>query len=277
MHDDIDGENVGDRFGLAVSLSSSGSILAIGAAYNDGNGQDAGHIRTFRQVDSQWIQFYGDLDGDTPGDLFGSNLSMSYDGKKMAVSIYRGPYNNGGKERSVRVYQDDDSQWVHMYNQNIESEDPTDWFGFKISLSSDGKRLAIGTPYNNNRSNSGYVRIFKDTNSQWEQHGQDLTGEDDENFGKSVALSADGKRLAICEAMTYEESRRGRVTIYEDSGAIWVHIYDQNIDGEGSFDQFGFSLAISGDGTRLVAGSPINDNIHGKDAGHVKIYQGPRA
>ncbi|MCF8372897.1 MAG: T9SS type A sorting domain-containing protein [Bacteroidales bacterium] len=44
---DIDGEAVDDNSGNFVSLSSDGSIVAIGAFGNDGNGTNAGHARVF--------------------------------------------------------------------------------------------------------------------------------------------------------------------------------------------------------------------------------------
>jgi hypothetical protein len=44
---DIDGEAPDDRGGTSVSLSSNGSILAIGAIQNDGSGTEAGHVRVY--------------------------------------------------------------------------------------------------------------------------------------------------------------------------------------------------------------------------------------
>ena len=42
---DIDGDASNDQFGHSVSLSSNGSIVAIGAIGNDGTGLDAGRPR----------------------------------------------------------------------------------------------------------------------------------------------------------------------------------------------------------------------------------------
>ncbi len=44
---DIDGEAAGDFFGSSVSLSSDGSIVAIGAINNAGNGDNSGHVRVY--------------------------------------------------------------------------------------------------------------------------------------------------------------------------------------------------------------------------------------
>ena len=43
---DIDGEKKYDRSGSAVSLSSDGSIVAIGSKFNDDNGEDSGFIKS---------------------------------------------------------------------------------------------------------------------------------------------------------------------------------------------------------------------------------------
>ena len=48
---DIDGEAAGDESGFFVSLSGDGSVLAIGARRNEGNGNDAGHVRTCTNAD----------------------------------------------------------------------------------------------------------------------------------------------------------------------------------------------------------------------------------
>ena len=45
---DIDGEAAGDNSGNSVSMSSDGTIVAIGAKYNDGNGNNAGHVRVYQ-------------------------------------------------------------------------------------------------------------------------------------------------------------------------------------------------------------------------------------
>ena len=45
---DIDGEAEGDFSGASVSLSSDGKTVAIGAPFNDGNGDNAGHVRIYK-------------------------------------------------------------------------------------------------------------------------------------------------------------------------------------------------------------------------------------
>ncbi len=44
---DIDGEAADDQSSHSVSLSADGTVVAIGAIGNDGNGDDSGHVRVF--------------------------------------------------------------------------------------------------------------------------------------------------------------------------------------------------------------------------------------
>jgi hypothetical protein len=47
---DIDGEAAEDQSGRSVSLSADGSVVAIGADLNDGNGTDSGHVRVYQVI-----------------------------------------------------------------------------------------------------------------------------------------------------------------------------------------------------------------------------------
>ena len=65
---DIDGEAAGDQSGWSVSLSADGSTLAIGAIYNDGNGNAAGHVRVYNWNGTAWVQLGTDIDGEAAKD-----------------------------------------------------------------------------------------------------------------------------------------------------------------------------------------------------------------
>ena len=46
--DDIDGEAPWDHSGESIDISDDGTVVAIGADGNDGNGHHAGHVRVFQ-------------------------------------------------------------------------------------------------------------------------------------------------------------------------------------------------------------------------------------
>ena len=98
---DIDGESGGDYSGYSVSLSADGSRVAIGTPYNDGNGDNAGHVRIFDWDGTTWNQFGVDIDGAASKANAGYSVSLSADGSRVVVGE---PYEIN-VANSVRVYQ----------------------------------------------------------------------------------------------------------------------------------------------------------------------------
>lgn len=94
---DIDGENHYDGSGWSISLNgdgnklaigafgnefsiemnNSGNIIAIGAWFNDGNGNDSGHVRVYRNINNSWLQVGEDINGENAGDRAGKDVSIN--------------------------------------------------------------------------------------------------------------------------------------------------------------------------------------------------------
>ena len=135
---DIDGEAAGDNSGY-VSLSSDGSVLAISARSNDGNGIDAGHVRVYKNISDKWTQIGSDIDGEAAGDRFGGSVFLSSDGSTVAIGAY---FNDGNGEDAghVRVYKNISGTWTKI-GSDIEGERAGDLTGVSVSLSSDGSTV----------------------------------------------------------------------------------------------------------------------------------------
>ncbi len=86
---DIIGENQYDESGSSVSLSSDGSILAIGAFQNHDVAPSAGHVRVFDWEQNSRQQNSDDIDPLFGNGWFGWALSLSSDGSSFAVSAPR--------------------------------------------------------------------------------------------------------------------------------------------------------------------------------------------
>jgi hypothetical protein len=82
---DIDGEAANDQSGKSVSLSSDGSIVAIGAEGNAGNGSYSGHVRIYKNISGTWTQQGSDIDGEATNDYSGQSVSLSSDGSTVAI------------------------------------------------------------------------------------------------------------------------------------------------------------------------------------------------
>ena len=86
---DIDGEAEIDYSGDSVSLSADGSVVAIGAYGNDGNGSDSGHVRIYQNVNGNWLQLGNDINGEAADDYSGGSVSLSADGSTVAIGAPR--------------------------------------------------------------------------------------------------------------------------------------------------------------------------------------------
>ena len=66
-------------------------------------------------------------------------------------------------------------------------------------MSSDGKTIAIGAPYNTgNGSDAGHARVYQNMSGAWTKIGKDIDGKGAGDLtGYSVSLSADGKTLLV--------------------------------------------------------------------------------
>ena len=268
---DIDGEAASDESGYSVSLSSDGNTVAIGAESNDGNGSDAGHVRVYHYNGSSWTQLGSDIDGEAAGDLSGCSVSLSYDGSVVAIGAkYNG--GNGSYAGNVRIYKDSSGTWVQV-GSDIDGEAAFDHSGYSVSLSSDGNTVAIGARSNDgNGSYAGHVRVYQYSATAWTQIGNDIDGETSgDQSGYSVSLSSDGNTVAI--GALYNDgngSQAGHARVYRYSAAIWTQI-GSDIDGEAASDESGYSVSLSSDGNTVAIGARSNGG-NGNYAGHVRVY-----
>lgn len=188
---DIDGTTTSDKFGGAVSLSSNGLTVAIGAASNSSN---RGLVEVYQFNGSAWIQLGADIAGEATGDTFGAAVSLSTSGTRLAVGA---PFNSGGQSNAghTRVFEYNGSAWNQL-GSDIDGEAGGDGSGRSVAISDDGSRVAIGADGNN--GGSGQVRVFEYDGSAWQQLGTDIDGAGFFDLsGFSVDISGDGTEVAI--------------------------------------------------------------------------------
>ena len=272
---DIDGEAARDQSGIAVSLSSDGSTVAIGAHYNDGNGTNAGHVRVYKNISGTWTQLGSDIDGEAANDQSGVSVSLSSDGSIVAIGAWSND-GNGTNAGHVRIYKNISGTWTQI-GSDIDGEAANDFSG-SVSLSSDGSTVAIGA-FNNNDSkgtNAGHVRVYENDNGVyngvWTQLGSDIDGESaGDCYGGAVSLSSDGSTVAIgAQSNDGNGTNTGHVRIYKNISGTWTQLgYD--IDGEAGGDESGAAVSLSSDGSTVAIGARLNDG-NGTNAGHVRVY-----
>ena len=273
LGNDIYGESDEEGFGASVSISSSGHRIAVSARVNSENGNAAGKVRIFEFIAGQWIQIGNSLFGENPGDQFGQVLSLSDDGNRIAISspLSDADGTNGGL---IRIYEYDNTNWIQL-GTDIIGEAPNDRLGLSsISFSSDGNIVAASSDTNNQGgTNSGNVLVHEYNGTEWIQVGSDIDGSQsqDGNRGIYVALSGDGKRLAMGAPGNRDiGSDAGQVRVFELSSGEWEQL-GSDLYGDEAFDFYGHAVSLSENGEYL---SVCSDTANGTQLiGETNIYR----
>ncbi len=270
---------LGDAFGSSVSLSSDGTVLAVGAPYNEwwtstnNDGEDNyGHVRVFQYANNAWTQRGGDIDGKTKFEESGTSVALSSNGYVLAVGA---PRSDAGR---VRVHQYSSGSWTQL-GSDIVGEAAQDWFGVSVALSGDGTMLAVGASGNDpssGRTYAGHVRVFKFASGVWTQQGGDIDGEAaNDNSGYSVSLSSNGNVLAVGALGNDPTSARtdaGHVRVFQFVNKGWTQ-QGGDIDGEATGDYSGTSVSLSSDGIMLAVGASALSPLSSSKIGHVRVYK----
>jgi SprB repeat/Secretion system C-terminal sorting domain/FG-GAP repeat len=202
---DIDGEAAVDQSGYSVSMPDHNTV-AIGANENDGNGNNAGHVRIYRWNGSAWVQKGLDIDGENADDQSGFSVSMP-DSNTLAIGA---PAN--GNAGHVRIYSWNGSAWVQK-GLDIDGENAGDAFGYSVSMP-DGNTVAIGARGNDaNGSNAGTTSIYSWNGNSWIKRGINLNGENaGSQFGFFVSMP-NSKTVAI--GAPFQDLEMGMVRIFD--------------------------------------------------------------
>jgi HJR/Mrr/RecB family endonuclease len=179
-------------------------------------------------------------------------------------------------------------------------------FGQSVALAADGSTLAVGAfgedsaatgaggdPADNSAPTSGAVYVFARSGATWSQQAYvkaSNTGTGD-NFGESVALSADGSRLAVSAPQESSAATgiggdqaddsapaSGAVYVFARSGTTWSQEAYVKASNTGAGDSFGVDVALSSDGSTLAVGALLEDSaatgIDGDQTGNTATSAG---
>jgi hypothetical protein len=240
--------------GQTLSISSDGKTLAVGAPSDS----TIGAARVYSMSNNQWIQMGGKLIGSgSVGYPHQGNVALSSDGKTLAVG---GIVDNDGIG-AVWVYKLSEGKWIQMGSKLVgPGMNGRAFFGCAISLSSDGKTLAIGGTQDN--SAAGAVWIYSLSGEDWVQMGNKLVASGsvgNAEFGTSVSLSADGKTLAIAGAL--DDNGIGAVWVYNLSDQGWIPMGNKLVGSGHMGKSHQGCVSLSADGKKLAIGG-LQDNAY---------------
>ena len=213
------------------------------------------------QFSYEQIQFQDELlaPNANPSDFFGGAVAVRGDLAVVGASS-AGPA--GDASGAAYVFARQDAQWT--WQQTLQPSDPTAGlrFGSTVAINEAGDTILVA-----GRGNArGRVYLFVYDGTQWIQQGRleeaiDFFASTADISGDTVVVGAWGENAT--------QIASGAAYIYVRSGANWTFQQKIKASDPGIDDNFGWSVAISGD--TVVAGTPF-DNIGGNDAGSAYVF-----
>lgn len=263
------------NFGAVIALSRDGSTLAAGASDFIGGGR----AFIFSRSGGTWSQqarLVNTGPEADPNDRLGGSIALSADGNTVAVGDPVEDLYNG----SVYVYTRAGTAWSQQ--ARVKTGTPGDHnLGTSVALSADGNTMAVGAPIDasnalgvggdeldTSAAYSGAAYVFTRTGSTWTKQAFLKASLLSENFGWSVAISADGNTVAVG---AIQESNGvdavGATYVFARASGAWIAQARQQSATSGANNEFGRVVALSLDGTLLAVSAKGSSYLYARSAG----------
>ena len=272
-----------DQQGCSVSMSDDGIRVAVGARRASPGGlMSAGAVTVYRydmKSDTKWIT-EASFNGSAPGNQFGFSVAISSDGTRLAVGSI-GDSTSGRHAGKVDVYErrGEVVDWVRI--GNFTGENPGDVLGVSVALSRDGRFLGAGAPYHaaGGRVQSGSVYFWEDTGlnlqPQWKESRAAISGTAElDRFGWSIAFDETASSVIIGAPADGVLAKAGYAQVHHHTGNRdqWERL-GGDLSLSEAFDRYGYSVSMSGAGTRIAVGAFNSTTKAGNNSGQVLTYE----
>jgi len=158
---------------------------------------------------------------------------------------------------------EDKSGWIQQAELTALDGAADDSLGQSVALS--GSTLVVGAPFHTVGSNGwqGAAYVFVESGGTWTEKAE-LTASDglaNDKFGSSVAISGSTIVVGAFQHTVGSNTFQGAAYVYVESGGIWTQQAELTASDGGGYQDFGYSVAISGS-TVLVGAynHPVGSN-----------------
>src|SRR5271166_4102898 len=242
------GQLTGADSSSTVALSADGNTALIGT------GLGTGTAYVFTRSGETWTQqaelSFTEEEGE--GD-FGAAVALSADGNTALIGA-PGDDNHVG---AAWAFTRSEGVWTQQGSKITGGgESGKASFGYSVALSAEGNTAVIGAPADG-EARAGAAWVFTRSEEGWTQQREKLTSSEPlevEEFGASVALSGDGS-TSVIGAPEAEREEGGRAWVFTRSEGAWASAQELT-SGGGAEAAFGFSVALSAEGTTALIGAP---------------------
>jgi hypothetical protein len=243
-------------FGASVALSADGNTALVG---DPSQTSSAGVAWVFTRSGTTWSAGEQLPSGTENGEAwFGRSVAMSADGNTALVGV---PSTEQGRG-SAAVFTRSAGGWTRGAPLSSAETKSGAHFGRSVAMSSDGSEALIGAP--GDSSYVGAAWAFARHGSTWVAQPGKLVGGGESgsgHFGKSVALSGDGATALIGGRDDSDE--QGAVWTFTRSGESFAQQGEKLAGTPEAGSQFGYSVALSGDGSVALIGAPHEESALG--------------
>jgi len=243
-----------DQFGYAVAID--GDTMIVGAPRDDlGANANQGSAHIYRWTGSGWtLEATLTATGGAANDNFGSSVALS--GDTALVGANTDDLGANFAQGSAYVFTRSGSTWTQQAQLTATDGAGGDQFGSSVALS--GDTALVGARFDDVGANfdQGSAYIFTRSGTTWTQQAQ-LTATDgaaNDLFGFSVALGGGAGDTALVGAHSDDVGAnfdQGSAYVFTRSGTTWTQQAQLTATGGAAGDNFGISVALSGD-TALV-------------------------
>ncbi len=259
-----------DLFGGSVALS--GDIVVVGASGDDvGANENQGSAYVFTRSGATWTpqQKLTANDG-ADNDRFGGSVALS--GDTVVAGVNADDIGANTDQGSAYVFTRGGAGWTQQQRLTANGGADGDEFGFHVAVS--GDTVVVGAPQDDVGANlnQGSAYVFVRGGTSWSQQKQLLGGDGapGDFFGCSVAISGDTAAVgAKMNDFGLTPLDQGSVYIFARTGTNWLPQQQLWAANGAEFDQFGQSVALSGD--TLVVGA-VGDDLGANDQGSAYVF-----
>lgn len=281
-------------FGSSVAINNTGTIIAVGAP-GTGTYTASGNAFIFSRVapgDEHVLSSSIIASGmfvDT-NQNFGNSVALSKEGFRLAVGAPRGDAKTADTGRVaasdagvVEVFDwtsgmvGESMGWKRQARVSDTNPQTGALFGRSVAMSDDGQKLIIGSPNHDTFLNNdgralyyGYENgalgnsfYFRQVISDGETN--DAIRDINSSFGWSVAISADGSTMALGAVGFANNIGAAMVQTFDKTTGLFTFTksYSKGTSNVGTPGTIGYSVDLSGDGSRLIIGAPTSSGTAG--------------
>lgn len=287
-------------FGDNVAISDDGNVVAVTGPHENSGGGSSGAVYLFHRTGSTWAQHgLVKASNAELQDYFGASVALSGDGHTLAVGAWgessaattiggNQADNSAAMAGAAYVFTGSAGTWTQQAYIKPSNSRAALYFGNGVALSGDGNALAVGAPgdrsgatgidgdpTDTSKALSGAAFVFTRTGTTWTQahYVKPAVTKVGARFGFAVAMSRDATTLVV--SALYDDSaatgidgnasntaapNSGAAYVFARSGSTWAQQAYVKASNTDTSDRFSESIALSGDGRRLIIGAGGEDS-----------------